>query len=107
MRGLLLVFSLHGAPNTPGRPADAWLTRDKAQHFFLSAFAQSLGYGALRGAGVPHGTALAGASVATASLGVGKELRDRRVKGEFSLRDLTWDVAGAGSMTLLLTHTAR
>jgi putative lipoprotein len=107
MRGLLLVFSLHGGPAPPGRAADAWLTRDKAQHFFLSAFAQSLGYGALRGAGASHGAALAGASVVTASLGVGKELRDRRVKGEFSLRDLTWDAAGAGSMTLLLTHTAR
>jgi putative lipoprotein len=106
MRGLLLVFSLHG-PASPGHAADAWLSRDKAQHFFLSAFAQSLGYGALRGAGVSHGAALAGASVATASLGVGKELRDRRVKGELSFRDLTWDAAGAGSMTLLLAHTAR
>lgn len=106
MRGLLLVFSLHG-PAGPGHAADAWLSRDKAQHFFLSALAQSLGYGALRGAGVPHGASLAGASVATATLGVGKELRDRRVKGEFSVRDLTWDAAGAGTMTLLLTHTAR
>ena len=106
MRGLLLVFSLHG-PASSGHSADAWLTRDKAQHFFLSAFAQSLGYGVFRGAGVSHGAALAGASVATASLGVGKELRDRRVKGEFSFRDLGWDAAGAGSMTLLLAHTAR
>jgi putative lipoprotein len=107
MRALLLVFSLHGGPAAPGHSADVWLSRDKAQHFLLSAFAQSLGYGALRGAGVSHGAALAGASVATASLGVGKELRDRRVKGEFSVRDLTWDAAGAGSMTLLLAHTAR
>ena len=106
MRGLLLVFTLHG-PAAPSHATDAWLTRDKAQHFFLSALAQSVGYGALRGAGVPHGQALAGASVATAALGVGKELRDRRVKGDFSFRDLTWDAAGAGSMTLLLTHTAR
>lgn len=106
MRGLLLVFSLH-SPGAPGHAADAWLSRDKAQHFFLSAFAQSLGYGALRGVGASHGASLAGASVATAALGVGKELRDGRVKGEFSFRDLTWDAAGAGSMTLLLTHTAR
>ena len=106
MKGLLLVFSLH-APPTPAHSGDAWLTRDKLQHFFLSAFAQSLGYGALRGAGASHGVSLAGASVATAALGVGKELRDRRVKGELSFRDLTWDAAGAGSMTLLLAHTAR
>jgi uncharacterized protein YfiM (DUF2279 family) len=107
MRGLLLVFSLHGGPAVPAHGADVWTSRDKLQHFFLSAFAQSVGYGALRGAGASHGAALAGASVATATLGVGKELRDRRVKGEFSFRDLTWDAAGAGSMTLLLAHTAR
>jgi putative lipoprotein len=108
MRGLLLIFSLHAGPAAPqGAPADAWFSRDKAQHFLMSAFIQSAGYGALRGAGVRHGTALGGASVATAAVGVGKELHDRRVKGDFSARDLTWDAAGAGAMTLLLTHTAR
>jgi putative lipoprotein len=107
MRGLLLVFTLHAGPAPQGTPADAWLSRDKAQHFFLSAFVQSLGYGTLRGAGASHGAALAGASAATAAIGVGKEVRDRRVTGLFSVRDLTWDAAGAGSMTLLLGHTAR
>lgn len=106
MRGLLLVFSLHGGHAAP-KSADGWFTRDKAQHFFMSAFVQSLGYGSLRAAGLSHGAALAGASVTTAAIGVGKEVRDGRVKGEFSLRDLTWDAAGAGSMSLLLAHTAR
>lgn len=105
MRGLLLVFSLHGSPGT--RVADAWLGEDKVKHFFVSAFVQSISYGSLRGAGLGHGAALAGASVTTAAIGVGKELRDLRVKGEFSPRDLTWDAAGAGTMTLLLAHTAR
>jgi putative lipoprotein len=107
MRGLLLVFSLHAGPAPQGAGADPWFSRDKAQHFLMSAFIQSAGYGSLRGVGVPHGTALAGASVVTAAIGVGKELHDRGVKGDFSARDLTWDAAGAGSMTLLLTHTAR
>lgn len=107
MRGLLLVFTLHAGRTREGAPADAWLGRDKAQHFFISAFVQSLGYGTLRGAGVSHGAALVGASAATAAVGVGKELRDRRVTGLFSVRDLTWDAAGAGAMTLLLSHTAR
>jgi uncharacterized protein YfiM (DUF2279 family) len=105
MRGLLLVFSLHGGPS--GATTDTWLSRDKLQHFFMSAFVQSATYGSLRGGGMTHGAALAGASVATAAVGVGKELRDRRVKGEFSIRDLTWDAAGAGSMTVLLSRTAR
>lgn len=105
MRGLLLVFSLHGAPAAPA--ADAWLGRDKVQHFFTSAFVQSLAYGTLRGTGISHGAALAGASAATAAVGVGKELHDRKTKGDFSGRDLVWDAAGAASMTLLLAHTAR
>ena len=105
MRGFLLVFSLHGSPAAVS--ADGWFGQDKLQHFFSSAFVQSLAYGSLRGAGVSHGAALAGASVTTAAVGVGKELRDRRVKGEFSARDLAWDAAGAGSMTLLLNRTAR
>jgi len=104
MRGFLLVFSLHGAPSSP---VDAWLGRDKVQHFFVSAFVQSMAYGTLRSTGMPHGSALAGASVTTAAVGVGKELRDRRVKGEFSVRDLTWDAGGALSMTALLSKTAR
>jgi putative lipoprotein len=101
---LLLVFSLHG---TPSGATDGWTGPDKLQHFFMSAFVQSLSYGSLRGTGVSHGSALAGATVVTATIGVGKELRDRRTKGEFSRRDLLWDAAGAGAMTLLLARTAR
>ena len=108
MRGLLLIFSLHtGRPAPQDTVADPWFSRDKAQHFLMSAFIQSAGYGALRGIGVQHGPALGAASVATAAIGVGKELHDRRVKGDFSARDLTWDAAGAGGMSLLLAHTAR
>jgi uncharacterized protein YfiM (DUF2279 family) len=105
MRGLWLVFSLHGPPAPPA--ADGWFAGDKAQHFFMSAFVQSIAYGSLRGTGMAHGSALAGAAVTTAAIGVGKELRDRRVKGEFSVRDLTWDAAGAGAMIVLLGKTAR
>jgi uncharacterized protein YfiM (DUF2279 family) len=105
MRGFLLVFSLHGSPRA--LPSDGWVGRDKLQHFFTSAFVQSIAYGSMRGTGLSHGAALAGASVTTAAVGVGKELRDWRVRGEFSARDLAWDAAGAASMTVLLTRTAR
>ena len=104
MRGLMLVFSLQGSPS---RPADGWFGQDKVQHLFMSAFVQSASYGSLRGAGLSHGAALSGATAATASIGIGKELRDRRVTGVFSVRDLAWDAAGAGAMTLLLARTAR
>ena len=103
MRGLLLVFTLGRAPEHRG--GDRWLAPDKVQHFFTSAFVQSLSYGVLRRAGADNGNALAGASVITLTAGVGKEVRDRRTKGEFSVRDLAWDAAGAGAATLLLVRT--
>ena len=104
MRGLLLVFTLGRAPE---HSRDAWFGPDKLQHFFTSAFVQSLGYGVLRRAGAEQGPAITGASIATAIVGVGKEVRDRRTKGEFSVRDLAWDAAGAGSASLLLVRTVK
>jgi putative lipoprotein len=104
MRGLVLVFTLARAPEHRG---DSWFGPDKLQHFFTSAFVQSFGYGALRRAGADHGPAMAGASVVTLSVGVGKELSDRHVRGDFSVRDLVWDAAGAGSASILLARTVR
>jgi uncharacterized protein YfiM (DUF2279 family) len=103
MGRLWLVFSLGSAPLAN----DHWLAGDKLQHFFTSAFVQSMSYGSLRTAGLGHGAALAGATAATAAVGVGKEVHDLHVKGEFSLRDLTWDAAGAGAATVLLVRTKR
>jgi uncharacterized protein YfiM (DUF2279 family) len=105
MRGLLLVFSLGSAPHA--QADGGWFSADKAKHFLTSAFVQSLGYGALRGVGVGHKAALIGASVGTAAVGVGKEVYDSRSGGDPSLRDLVWDAAGAGAVSLLLAHSAR
>ena len=97
---LVFAFSLHA-------PRDGWFGPDKVQHFFVSAFVQSLGYGSLRATNASHQSSLVGATAASAAIGVGKELRDRRVTGLFSLRDLTWDAAGIGASTLMLEHTQR
>jgi len=104
MRGLVLVFTLGRAPE---HARDGWFGPDKLQHFFTSAFVQSVGYGVLRRAGADNGPAIAGASVVTAVVGVGKEAVDRRTKGDFSVRDLVWDAAGAGSASVLLVRTVR
>jgi putative lipoprotein len=103
MKGFLLVFTLGTGPGEHRR--DSWFGPDKLQHFFTSAFVQSIAYGGLRRAGAEQGTAVAGASLTSAVVGVGKELHDRRAKGEFSLRDLTWDAAGAGAAAVLLVRT--
>ncbi|MEO6526896.1 MAG: hypothetical protein ABIP93_09755 [Gemmatimonadaceae bacterium] len=105
MKGLLLVFTLGTGPGEHRR--ESWFGADKLQHFFTSAFVQSIAYGGLRRAGAGEGGSIAGASIASAALGVGKELVDRRTKGEFSVRDLAWDAAGAGTATVLLVRTVR
>ena len=105
MRGLLLVLSLNGGAGA--RADDGWFSADKAKHFLTSAFVQSISYGSLRGLGASHGAALVGASTTTALVGVGKEVYDARSGGDPSVRDLAWDAAGAGAVSLLLTRTAR
>lgn len=106
MRGWMLVFSLAAPPRPAARP-DAWLGEDKLKHFFSAAFLQSMGYGTLRAAGAPHGTALLGATVATTAASAGKELYDTGGRGTPSGRDLVWDAAGAGGATLLLVRVKR
>ncbi len=88
-------------------PPDPWFGVDKLKHFFVSAFVQSVAYSTLRATNTDHRSSLHGASLASAVVGVGKELRDRRVGGEFSVRDLVWDAAGAGTASLLLDRTRR
>ena len=85
-------------------PGDGWFGPDKLKHFFLSAFIQSVTYGTLSATGSGHQSSVLGATAVTATFGVGREVHDRRAKGEFSVRDLTWDAAGAGAATLLLSH---
>lgn len=104
MRGAL-VFTLCFGGQGDAPPADHWFGRDKLKHFLVSAFVQSASFATLQAAGADRDAALAGASVTTAAVGVGKELFDRRRGGPFSVRDLTWDAAGAGAATLVLVRT--
>ncbi len=101
MRTLVLAFGLHAG----GHGADKWFGSDKLKHFFLSAFIESVSYSALRAANVRHGPALVAASTITLGAGVGKELYDRRSYGLFSVKDLTWDVAGNAAAATVLANT--
>lgn len=98
---LLLAITRPAAAQTP----DRFFGPDKIQHFFLSAFIQSFTYSALRATNADRQSSLIGASAATASLGIWKELRDRRIRRQFSVRDLMWDAAGAGVATVFLNHS--
>lgn len=98
---LLFSLALHWPPE---HAHDRWFGVDKVKHFAVSALAESVAYSALQAAGVDRGPALATATAATLSLGLGKEWIDRRRGGAVSVRDLTWDAAGAGTASLWLLH---
>ena len=105
MRGLVLVFALHLGQDHPR--GDSWFAADKVKHFFTAAFVQSLSFGTLRSAGLSYDASLAGATVASTGVSVGKELSDRASGGVVSFKDLTYDGAGILGATILLRRTER
>jgi putative lipoprotein len=105
--GLCLAVNLIYGQAAVTRP-EGWFGVDKIKHFFLSAFIESVSYSALQAAGVRHRSAMAGAIGITVGFGIGREIHDGRTPGKtFSVRDLTWDVLGAGAGAALLAHTIR
>jgi putative lipoprotein len=88
-------------------PPDSWFGVDKVKHLVVSALVQTLTYSGLQYAGAPHRAAVAGSLAVGAGFGVGRELHDRRVKGQFSRRDLVWDAAGLAGATLIVRHAER
>lgn len=104
MKGLLLATILL---TPPPATSDGWFGIDKVKHFLVSAFIQSVSFAALETAGADRRSALVGASGVTMGVGLAREWHDRRRGGPFSIRDLTWDAAGAGAASLILTRTER
>lgn len=97
MRGLVLVFALHSG--------DRWVGTDKIKHFFMSALVESVSYSALRAVHVRHDPALVSASALTLGVGIGKEIYDHHSNGHFSVKDLSWDLAGNAAAATVLAHT--
>lgn len=105
MKRTLMLAMLLGPPATHG--ADGWFGVDKLKHFVVSAVLQSISFAALETAGVERDAAVAGATVLTLGVGIGKEWHDRSSGRIFSVRDLAWDAAGAGAATVLLMRVPR
>jgi uncharacterized protein YfiM (DUF2279 family) len=105
MLRFLLVLQLHSPGDHPG--GDSWFGADKVKHFFMGAFVQSVGYSAARAAGASHQGSLVAATGMTAAVSIGKELWDAHSGGTPSVRDLTWDAAGAAAATLVLQRSVR
>src|SRR5512146_2978332 len=102
MRGLALLFALHFGDEHPG--GDRWFAPDKMKHFFMAAFVQSASFSGMRAVGMTKSSSLAGATVLTAGVSIGKEIHDRRSGGEFSVKDLMWDAAGMAAGAALSEH---
>ncbi|HEX3867830.1 MAG TPA: hypothetical protein VHV78_13805 [Gemmatimonadaceae bacterium] len=103
MHALLFVFTLHLPPDHPS--GDSWFAVDKAKHFFTAALAQSAAFGGFRTLGMNRHSSLWGATAVSGTVSIGKELYDLRTGGDASLKDLTWDAAGIGAMTIVLRQT--
>ena len=100
MNILLLSFSLQAfaAP-------DRWFSADKAQHFFMGTFVQGASFAVLRVGRVDRAPALAAASVLSATAAIGKEFRDRNGRGDVSVKDAVWTLAGAAAISPVLART--
>ncbi len=81
---------------------DPFFAEDKMKHFVTSFVVGTLAGTGARVAGLaPDESSFAGVGL-TVSAGVVKEIRDQQQGRFFSVRDLFWDLAGAGLAFLLL-----
>ena len=96
-----------GCPEPPAQPerADAWLAEDKLRHFATSFAATAMIHGGARTVMDPD-PALVTAAATTVALGVAKEIVDVRGGRWFSLKDLTWDLAGV-ALGMVVAHQSR
>jgi uncharacterized protein YfiM (DUF2279 family) len=85
--------------------SDPWLSADKMKHFVLASFVQSAGFGMLRTVGAQKTPSILGASALSLSAVVGKELWDRSGRGDPSVKDAVWGLAGAAAVTPVLLKT--
>jgi uncharacterized protein YfiM (DUF2279 family) len=105
MRALLAAVLLAAPPAQPAPSRDRWFGVDKVKHLFMSAFVQSAAFSAARAAKLSVSNAQSAAGVATGVVGIGREIHDKRLGKPFSLKDLTWDAAGAVAAAALLNKT--
>ncbi len=86
-------------------PGGSWFGADKLKHFLMSALVHSAAFSIARSAGVQRSSAQAAGAAGAVTVGIWKELRDRRVGRPFSVADLIWDGAGAASAAALLNRS--
>jgi uncharacterized protein YfiM (DUF2279 family) len=93
--------------SAPPLPPDRWLGADKVKHVFTAGLATAATFSGARLANLDRRPALGVGIGVGAIVAVGKEIRDRRVTGRFSVRDLAADAVGIAAYAALLARTAR
>jgi len=78
---------------------------DKVKHFLLSFLVQSTGYSMSRAAGLDRGASQAVGAAGVATVGLLKEIQDKRRGKPFSIGDLAVDAAGGLAAAALLNGT--
>ena len=86
-------------------PPGGWFGADKVKHFLMSALVHSTAFSIARSAGVKRNGAQVAGALSAATIGLGKELHDRRRGKPFSVGDLRWDGVGAASAAALLNRS--
>jgi len=99
---MIVTLALVASLQAPGIPLPS---ADKVKHFFMSAFIHSTVYSAARAAGMDKAPAQIAAGATTMTIGVLKEVYDRRATGVFSRQDLAWDALGSLTAAALLNGT--
>ena len=101
--GVVLVLSslcLLSAPCS-ATERDPWWGRDKALHFSACFIFAADGYAGASVFTKREGARLAAGAGLAVTAGAAKEVYDRYAGGDASLRDLTWDVVGAATGTVV------
>lgn len=90
--------------NNPKGKRDPWFGLDKLKHLSSSFVMTTTGYYVqAKIAGISNSNSINNAGIVTISLGLGKEISDSGKQGNiFSLRDLTFDIAGVGLAFLFI-----
>jgi len=83
----------------------SWFGADKLKHFTLSAFVHSATFSLARAARIDRAASQWTAAGTTMTIGVLKEMHDRRSNKPFSVQDLLWDAAGSWTAASLLNGT--
>ncbi|HDP68585.1 MAG TPA: DUF2279 domain-containing protein [Candidatus Marinimicrobia bacterium] len=106
--GLIVLLMVVSTPvfssDTGGRIHDPWFGFDKLKHLSSSFILTTTGYYVqTRMVALPEQQSLSNAGMLTISLGLGKELLDRRKPGGiFSYRDLVANLTGVGLAVLFI-----